>query len=269
MALLEVRRRGSTFLFFAVVVAHIVLISAQVTSKSGVPVLQAVTFGLVAQVQRAGAAVITGVTSLWTRLRRSARRPRRERPAQTRSGGDEAAAAAGACPRAADRRALSAARPEDPHPTRNAGRRGHRRAGDAGVPHRHDRQGHRGGHSARHGRARAERRRRPRHRAQRQRLQSAAADRSQRRRRGAGRAIALAGRGPRRGRCDDAAGLRQQHRGHPRGRHHRDVGRRRHLSEGLSHRQSGEGRAERRRPTRTSRCSRPWTSRRSKTCWWC
>ena len=66
MALLEVRRRGSTFLFFAVVVAHIVLISAQVTSKSGVPVLQAVTFGLVAQVQRAGAAVITGVTSLWT-----------------------------------------------------------------------------------------------------------------------------------------------------------------------------------------------------------
>ncbi len=47
MALLEVRRRGSTFLFFAVVVAHIVLISAQVTSKSGVPVLQAVTFGLV------------------------------------------------------------------------------------------------------------------------------------------------------------------------------------------------------------------------------
>ena len=65
MALLEVKRRGSTFLFFAVVVAHIVLISAQVTSKSGVPVLQAVTFGLVAQVQRAGAAVITGVSSLW------------------------------------------------------------------------------------------------------------------------------------------------------------------------------------------------------------
>ena len=66
MALLEVKRRGSTFLFFAVVVAHIVLISAQVTSKSGVPVLQAVTFGLVAQVQRAGATAITGVTSLWT-----------------------------------------------------------------------------------------------------------------------------------------------------------------------------------------------------------
>jgi rod shape-determining protein MreC len=65
MALLELRRRGSTFLFFVVVVAHIVLISAQVTSKSGVPVLQAVTFGLVAQVQRAGAAVIGGVSSFW------------------------------------------------------------------------------------------------------------------------------------------------------------------------------------------------------------
>jgi hypothetical protein len=54
MAILELRRRGSTFLFVVVVVAHIVLISAQVTSKSGVPLLQAVTFGLVAQVQRAG-----------------------------------------------------------------------------------------------------------------------------------------------------------------------------------------------------------------------
>ena len=42
MALLELRRRGSTFLFVVVVVAHIVLISAQVTSKSGVPLLQAV-----------------------------------------------------------------------------------------------------------------------------------------------------------------------------------------------------------------------------------
>jgi rod shape-determining protein MreC len=66
MALLELRRRGSTFLFFVVVVAHLVLISTQVTSTSGVPVLQAVTFGLVAQVQRAGAAVIGGLSSFWT-----------------------------------------------------------------------------------------------------------------------------------------------------------------------------------------------------------
>ena len=65
MALLELRRRGSTFLFVVVVVGHIVLISAQVTSKSGIPVLQAVTFGLAAQVQRAGAFVTGGVSSLW------------------------------------------------------------------------------------------------------------------------------------------------------------------------------------------------------------
>jgi rod shape-determining protein MreC len=65
MALLELKRRGSTFLFVVVVVGHIVLISAQVTSKSGVPVLQAVAFGLVAEVQRAGAAIAGGMSSLW------------------------------------------------------------------------------------------------------------------------------------------------------------------------------------------------------------
>jgi len=65
MALLELRRRGSTFLFVVVVVAHIVLISAQVTSKSGLPLLQEVTFGLVAQIQRAGAAVSDGLVSGW------------------------------------------------------------------------------------------------------------------------------------------------------------------------------------------------------------
>jgi rod shape-determining protein MreC len=65
MALLELKRRGSTFLFVVVVVGHIVLISAQVTSKSGVPLLQAVVFGLVAQVQRVGAAISDGVASAW------------------------------------------------------------------------------------------------------------------------------------------------------------------------------------------------------------
>ena len=65
MALLELRRRGSTFLFVVVVIGHIVLISAQVTSKSGVPLLQAVTFGLVAQVQRAGYAFASGISSVW------------------------------------------------------------------------------------------------------------------------------------------------------------------------------------------------------------
>ncbi len=65
MAIVELRRRGSTFLFVVVVVGHLVLISAQVTSKSGAPVLQAVAFGLVAQVQRLGASVVGGLSAAW------------------------------------------------------------------------------------------------------------------------------------------------------------------------------------------------------------
>jgi rod shape-determining protein MreC len=65
MHLIEDRRRGSALLFAVVVVGQIVLVSAQVTSKSGMPVLQAVAFGLVAEVQRVGSALVGGVTSLW------------------------------------------------------------------------------------------------------------------------------------------------------------------------------------------------------------
>lgn len=65
MALLETRR-GSAVLLVAVIVGHLVLISAQVTSKSGMPVLEAVAFGLVAEVQRLGAGAFDAVASLWT-----------------------------------------------------------------------------------------------------------------------------------------------------------------------------------------------------------
>jgi rod shape-determining protein MreC len=65
MPLLEQRRGGSALLFVLVVIAQIVLISAQVTSKSGRPVLQAVAFGLVAEVQRLGAGAVDAVTSVW------------------------------------------------------------------------------------------------------------------------------------------------------------------------------------------------------------
>ena len=63
---LEHRRGGSAVLFVLVVVAHIILISAQVTSKSGMPVLQSVAFGLVAELQRGGAGAVDAVTSLWS-----------------------------------------------------------------------------------------------------------------------------------------------------------------------------------------------------------
>jgi rod shape-determining protein MreC len=66
MPVLEHRRGGSAVLFVLVVVAHIILISAQVTSKSGMPVLQAVAFGLVAELQRGGAGAVDAVTSLWS-----------------------------------------------------------------------------------------------------------------------------------------------------------------------------------------------------------
>jgi rod shape-determining protein MreC len=65
MPLLDLRRRGSTFLFVVVTVGQIVLISASVTTKTGVSVLQAVAFGLVAEVQRAGATVAQGFSSVW------------------------------------------------------------------------------------------------------------------------------------------------------------------------------------------------------------
>ncbi len=49
MATVDIRQRAG-YLFLAVVVAQVILISAQVNSKSGVPILESVTFGLFAQV---------------------------------------------------------------------------------------------------------------------------------------------------------------------------------------------------------------------------
>jgi rod shape-determining protein MreC len=66
MPALDLRLRSSSYLFLAVVVAQLVLISAQMTTKTGMPFLQAVAFGLVAEVQRAGASVVGAASSLWT-----------------------------------------------------------------------------------------------------------------------------------------------------------------------------------------------------------
>jgi rod shape-determining protein MreC len=64
MALTDIRQRGG-ILFGAVVLAHIILISAQVNSRSGVPVLETVTFGVFAEIQRAAAAVFNGARRTW------------------------------------------------------------------------------------------------------------------------------------------------------------------------------------------------------------
>lgn len=52
-------------LFLAIVVGHVILISSQVHSRTGVPVLEAVTFGVFSRVQQGTAALVHGVRSLW------------------------------------------------------------------------------------------------------------------------------------------------------------------------------------------------------------
>src|SRR5262245_16448715 len=64
MAILDIRQRTG-YLFGAVVVAHIILISAQVNTKRGVPVLEAVTFGMFAEVQRAATTAVDKTQGAW------------------------------------------------------------------------------------------------------------------------------------------------------------------------------------------------------------
>jgi len=64
MALLDIRERTG-YLFIAVIVGHIVLISAQVNTERGIPLLEAVTFGTFAEVQRGATRMIGGVRTSW------------------------------------------------------------------------------------------------------------------------------------------------------------------------------------------------------------
>jgi rod shape-determining protein MreC len=64
MALLDIRQR-SGYLFLAVMLGHVLLISAQVNSRSGVPVLEAVTFGVFAEVQRRITSGFSAVRDIW------------------------------------------------------------------------------------------------------------------------------------------------------------------------------------------------------------
>jgi rod shape-determining protein MreC len=65
VSFLDTRRRAR-YLFLGLTVVHVVLISAQVSSRSGVPLLEAVIFGAVAEVQRAATAVVRGVRDTWS-----------------------------------------------------------------------------------------------------------------------------------------------------------------------------------------------------------
>jgi rod shape-determining protein MreC len=64
MALPDTRHRAR-YLFIAVVVGHILLISAQVGSRSGPPLLQAALVTALTSVQRASWAVVAGVRGVW------------------------------------------------------------------------------------------------------------------------------------------------------------------------------------------------------------
>ncbi|MEP7307280.1 MAG: rod shape-determining protein MreC [Acidobacteriota bacterium] len=64
MPLSDLRDRPG-YVFLAVMLGHVILISAQVNSRAGVPVLEAVTFGAFAEVQRATSTVVSGVRRVW------------------------------------------------------------------------------------------------------------------------------------------------------------------------------------------------------------
>src|SRR5215211_833543 len=46
--------------------AHVLLISAQVNSRSGVPVLEAVTFGVFSEIQRTASSGVGGLRDVWS-----------------------------------------------------------------------------------------------------------------------------------------------------------------------------------------------------------
>jgi len=65
MALLDLRQRTG-WLFMAVTVGHILLITTQVNTRKGVPLLEEVTFGAFAEVQRVSTSAIASVRDGWT-----------------------------------------------------------------------------------------------------------------------------------------------------------------------------------------------------------
>ena len=64
MAIVDIRQRTG-YLFLAVIVGHVILISTQVTTRRGVPMLEEVVFGVFSEVQRASNSVAVGVRQWW------------------------------------------------------------------------------------------------------------------------------------------------------------------------------------------------------------
>ncbi len=58
-------RQRTGILFGAVMIGHLILISAQVQSKAGVPVLEGVTFGVFSRLQGGAAGFFRGIGGVW------------------------------------------------------------------------------------------------------------------------------------------------------------------------------------------------------------
>jgi rod shape-determining protein MreC len=65
VALIDIRQRTG-YLFLTVVLAQILLISAQVNSRSGVPVLEQVTFSVFSEAQRGTFGIASGFRNAWS-----------------------------------------------------------------------------------------------------------------------------------------------------------------------------------------------------------
>ena len=65
MAIADIRQRPGVLLGAAILL-HVVLISAQVNTASGLPILQVVTFGSFSELSRATTATIGGVRGMWS-----------------------------------------------------------------------------------------------------------------------------------------------------------------------------------------------------------
>jgi len=65
MALADIKQRPGIVLGVAVVL-HVILISTQVTTATGMPVLRTVTFGAFSEVQRLLTGAVTGVQDIWS-----------------------------------------------------------------------------------------------------------------------------------------------------------------------------------------------------------
>ena len=222
MPIPDIRRR-SGLLLLALAVGHIVLISAQVNTRSGVPVLQAFVFGVFAEVQRGTAAVFGGVRRTWGEYARAEVRARRQPGAEAAgprtAGGHSARARTGG----GGREPPAAARLARPQPDADARRRSDRDEPDRRLPERHHRPRHERRRADRHGGRLPGRSRRPCRDAVAARGQGAAPDRSGR---GGGRD----------GGGDPGTGHRERHRPEPaepripeRDGHDPDGRRRRHL----------------------------------------